>query len=75
MSIRDAPNVKRRNKDDMSSWTDKNECNVLADLYGGPKGRAMRQYLSDSIYATIDNIHATIDDNSATVDNSYATND
>jgi len=33
----------------------------------------MRQYLSDSISATIDNIHAMIENNYATVDNSYAT--
>ena len=38
-----------------------------------PKGRAMRQYLSDSICATIDNIYVTIDDTYMTVDNSYAT--
>ena len=42
-------------------------------MYGGPKGRAMRQYLSDSIYAKINNIHVMIDNNYATVDNSYAT--
>jgi len=35
-------------------------------IYGGPKVCAMRQYLNDSIYATIDNIHVTIDDNYAT---------
>ena len=40
--------------------------------YGGPKGRVMHQYLSDSIYATIDNIYVTIDDNYAMVDNCYA---
>jgi len=33
----------------------------------------MRQYLSDSIYVTIDNIHVTIDNNYVTMDNSYAT--
>jgi len=32
--------------------------------YGGPEGRAMRQYLSDNVYATIDNIYAMVDDNS-----------
>ena len=40
--------------------------------YGGPKDCAMRQYLSDNIYATIDNIHVTVDDNYATVDKNYA---
>jgi len=37
--------------------------------YGGPEGRAMHQYLSDSIYATINHIYVTIDDNYATMDN------
>ena len=39
--------------------------------YGGPKGHAMHQYLSDNIYATIDNIHVTLDDNYVTVDNNH----
>jgi len=49
--------------------------NTICLIYGGPKGHAMRQYLSDSIYAAIDNIYVTIDDNYATVDNSYVTID
>ena len=41
--------------------------------YGGPKGRAMRQYLSDNVYATIDNIYAMVDDNYTMIDDNYAT--
>ena len=41
--------------------------------YGGPEGRAMRQYLSDNVYATIDNIYAMVDDNYTMIDDNYAT--
>jgi len=41
--------------------------------YGGPKGRTMRQFLSDSIYATINNNHATVDNSYATIDNNDTT--
>jgi len=33
------------------------EADVQCWLYGGPKGHAMRQYLSDNVYAPIDNIY------------------
>ena len=39
--------------------------------YGGPKGRAMRQYLSDSIHATVDDDYVTVDNNYVMVDNNY----
>ena len=47
---------------------------MLADVtlvYGGPKGRAMRQYLSDSIHATVDDNYVTVDNNYVMVDNNY----
>ena len=42
-------------------------------IYGGPKGRAMRQYLSDNVYVTIDNIYAMVDNNYTMIDDNYAT--
>ena len=52
-----------------------NKQESLVKFYGGPKGRAMRQYLSKSIYATIDNIYVTIDNMYVTIDDDYATAD
>ena len=40
----------------------------LSVSYGGLNGCAMRQYLSNNIYATIDNIHATVNNNYAMID-------
>ena len=45
----------------------------IATYYGGPKGRDMRQYLSDNVYAPIDNIYAMVDDNYAMKDDNYVT--
>ena len=36
--------------------------------YGGPKGRTVRQYLSDNNYATIDILHVTIHDTCVTIE-------
>ena len=47
----------------------------ITEVYGGPKGRAMRQYPSDIIYATIDGFYATVDDIYGTIDDNYATID
>ena len=44
---------------------------IKTNKYGGPEGRAMRQYLSDNVYATIDNIYVTIDNIYAMVDDNY----
>jgi len=41
--------------------------------YGGPKGRAMRQYLSDNDYATIDGLYVTIDNSYVTIEGKQAT--
>ena len=43
------------------------------DRYGGPIGRAMRQYLSDNNYATIDVFYVTIDNNDVTIEDKQAT--
>jgi len=41
--------------------------------YGGPKGCAMCQYLSDNVYAMIGNIYVMVDNNYAMIDDNYAT--
>ena len=46
---------------------------IMYNYYGGPKGRAMRQYLSDSIHATVDDNYVTVDNKYVMVDNNYAT--
>jgi len=50
-----------------------NQSDKLLAFYGGPKGRAVCQYLSDNSYAPIDNIYAMVDNNYAMIDNNYVT--
>ena len=45
----------------------------LLEIYGGPKGRAMRRCLRDNTHVTVDDFDATIDGIYVTIDDYDAT--
>jgi len=49
------------------------QSSAVVHLYGGPKSRAMRQYLSGIIYAMIDELYVTIYNNYVTIEDKQAT--
>jgi len=46
---------------------DSGVANHIRSNYGGPKGRAMHQYLSDNIYVMVDDNYVMIDDKYVTM--------